>query len=86
MKGYTINDFKFKTFASERTRETQNSGVMVAIDGIKYYERLSDILEVDYLGSYKVVVYRYNWVDIVTGIEYSGSRTRVSFSKLIHTG
>ena len=86
MKGHMINGFKFKTFASERTRKTQNSGVLVALDGIKYYERLTDILEVDYLGSYKVVVYRCDWVDIVTGIEYSGSRTRVSFSKLIHTG
>ena len=58
----------------------------MAADGIKYYGRLIDILEVNYLGSYKVVVYRCDWVDIVTGIEYSGSRTRVSFSKLIHTG
>ena len=85
MKGHMINGFKFKTFASERTRKTQNSGVLVALDGIKYYERLTDILEVDYLGSYKVVVYRCDWVDIVTEIEYSGSRTRVSFSNLIHT-
>ena len=85
MKGHRINGFKFKTFPSERTRKTQNSGVMVAADGIKYYGRLTDILEVDYLGSYKVMVYRCDWVDIVTGIEYSDSGTLVSFSKLIHT-
>ena len=56
---------------------------MVEANGYSYYRRLIDILEVDNLGSYKVMVYRCDWVDIATGIEYSGSRTRVSFSKLI---
>ena len=51
----------FKTFASEKTRKTQNSGVMVEADGIKYYGRLTDILEVDYLESYK------SWFIVVIG-------------------
>ena len=58
---------------------------MVEANGYSYYRRLIDILEVDNLGSYKVMVYRCDWVDIVTGIEYSDSGTLVSFSKLIHT-
>ena len=38
MKVHMINGFKFQTFASERTRKTQNSGVMVEADGNKYYD------------------------------------------------
>ena len=57
MKGRLINGFNFKTFASKRTRKTQNRGVMVEADGNKYYGRLTNILEVEYHGSYKFVVY-----------------------------
>ena len=49
MNGRKINVFKFKTLASERNRKTQNSGVMVEANGNKYYERLTNILEVNYL-------------------------------------
>ena len=58
-----INGFKFNTFASERNRKTQNSGELVEAKENTYYGRLTDILEVDYLVSFKVVVYRCDWVD-----------------------
>ena len=51
-----------------------------------YYGRLTDILKVDYLGSFKVVFYRCDWVDLVNGVENSGTRPRVNFSKLFNKG
>jgi len=87
-KGFIINGYRFHTKDLEKKR-TQNSGVMVEVEGEIWYGRLVDILELDYYGEYKVVVFQCEWVDINSsrGIKrdaYGG--TCVNFSKLIHTG
>lgn len=47
--GYIINGFRFHTMSHEDGRCTQNSGVVnVADDGVNYYGRLSDIVELSY--------------------------------------
>nr|CAD1822868.1 unnamed protein product [Ananas comosus var. bracteatus] len=62
---------------------------MVEAEGQVYYGILTDILEIDYFGSFKVVLFRCDWADIKSqqGLKQDvhGS-TLVNFAKLIHTG
>lgn len=87
--GFIINGFRFHTKDREKLRKTQNSGVMVEAEGQAYYGVLTDIIELDYYGSFKVVLFRCDWADITS---QKGSKkdtngcTLVNFSKLIHTG
>lgn len=48
----------------EEYRKTQNSGVVVEGEKGSYYGKLTDIIELDYLCKYKVVLFRCDWVDI----------------------
>ena len=87
--GFIINGFKFHTKECEKLIKTQNSGVMVEADGKSYYGILKDILELDYYGNFKVVLFRCDWVDINTprGLKKdSNGFILVNFSRLIHTG
>ncbi|XP_057247506.1 uncharacterized protein LOC130589894 [Beta vulgaris subsp. vulgaris] len=87
IKSFVINGYKFDTVDRERFRKTQNSGVMVEADGQVYYGKLKDIFELDYFGSFKVVMFRCDWVDIRRGCKtYPSGRVTVNFSKLMHTG
>lgn len=87
IKSFIINGYKFDTVDRERFRKTQNSGVMVEADGQVYYGKLKDIFELDYFGSFKVVMFRCDWVDIRRGCKtYPSGRVTVNFSKLMHTG
>ncbi|XP_056698150.1 uncharacterized protein [Spinacia oleracea] len=87
MKSVIINGYKFDTVDREQSRKTQNSGIMVEADGQEYYEKLKEILELDYYGSFKVLMFRCDWVDVRRGVKtYSSGRVRVNFSKLMHTG
>ncbi|XP_021846453.2 uncharacterized protein [Spinacia oleracea] len=87
MKSVIINGYKFDTVDRERSRKTQNSGIMVEADGQEYYGKLKEILELDYYGSFKVLMFRCDWVDVRRGVKtYSSGRIRVNFSKLMHTG
>ena len=58
LKSFVVNGYKFQTVHCERYRKAQNSGVMVDADGQAFYGRLTDIYELDYYGSYKVVMFR----------------------------
>jgi hypothetical protein len=59
------------------------------IGGVNYYGKLTDIIELDYYGEAKVVLFRCDWVDVhhSTGIKQDEfGFTLVNFSRLIHTG
>ncbi|KAK5811764.1 hypothetical protein PVK06_027132 [Gossypium arboreum] len=95
---------KFHTKYRERMRRTQNCGVVVnssitsyvsardsnPIEGnVEYYRLLTDIIELDYYGRWKVVLFRCDWADVNTtrGIKKDEfGFTMVNFSRLIHTG
>ena len=87
--GYIINGFRFHTLCREAARSTQNSGVVnIAEDGVNYYGRLTDIIELTYT-DYKVVLFKCDWYDVH---HRAGLRNDefglplVNFSKKIHTG
>ncbi|XP_021853263.2 uncharacterized protein [Spinacia oleracea] len=87
LKSVIVNGYKFDTVERERFRKTQNSGVFVEADGQEYYGRLQDIFELNYYGSFKVIMFRCEWVDIHRGLKTNpNGSVRVNFSKLMHTG
>ncbi|KAL2893666.1 Monocopper oxidase-like protein SKU5 [Bienertia sinuspersici] len=68
MKSVFINGYKFDIVDRERCRKTQNSRIMVEADNQEFYGKLKAIYELDYYGSYKVVMFRCDWVDIHKGL------------------
>ncbi|XP_020080846.1 uncharacterized protein LOC109704510 isoform X2 [Ananas comosus] len=89
--GFIINGFRYHTISREENMLTQNSGVVNTseIDGVNYYGRLRDIIELNYYGSFKVVLFKCDWVDVhhSSGIKQDEfGFTSVNFSRLIHTG
>ncbi|XP_004516086.1 uncharacterized protein [Cicer arietinum] len=89
--GYAINGFRFHTKKRERHLKTQNSGVVVKTktskDEIDYFGQLTDIIQLDYSGKYKVVLFKCNWVDIKRGVKKDKfGLTLVNFKFLKHTG
>ncbi|XP_056685802.1 uncharacterized protein [Spinacia oleracea] len=87
LKSVIVNGYKFDTMERERFRKTHNSGVFVEADVQEYYGRLQDIFELNYYGSFKVIMFRCEWVDIHRGLKtYPNGSVRVNFSKLMHTG
>jgi hypothetical protein len=87
--GYIINGFRFHTMSREVACLMQNSGVVnIADDGVNYYGRLSDIIELPYK-DFKVVLFKCDWYDVH---HRAGLRkdefgfTLVNFSRRIHTG
>jgi hypothetical protein len=58
-------------------------------EGINYYGRLSDIIELSYGDDYKVVLFKCDWYDVHhnAGIKNDDfGFTLVNFSRVIHTG
>ena len=59
------------------------------VGSVNYYSRLRAIIELDYYGNFKVVLFKCDWVDVHHN---SGIRqdkfgiTLVNFCRLIHTG
>jgi Domain of unknown function (DUF4216) len=54
-----------------------------------YYGRLKQIIELDYMGKFNVMLFKCDWVDVTLGRgikkDYYGF-TLVNFSYLIHKG
>ncbi len=85
-------------------RRTQNCGIVVnsaitsyasardnnPVEGnVEYFGHLTDIIELDYYGKWKVVLFRGDWADVNTarGIKQDQfGFTMVNFDRLIHTG
>ncbi|KAK5811992.1 hypothetical protein PVK06_027386 [Gossypium arboreum] len=78
---FIINGFRFHTKYRERMRRTQNCGFGVnssitsyasardnnPVEGnVEYYGLLTDIIELDYYGKWKVVLFQCDWVDVNT--------------------
>jgi len=101
---YNINGSKFRTLAREEGLRTQNSGVFLtsktscvasSIDEnlrqaeLPYYGKLEDILEINYYGRFKVVLFKCRWADTARDRGYKKDRWNlncVNFDRLIHTG
>ncbi|KAG8490764.1 hypothetical protein CXB51_013972 [Gossypium anomalum] len=101
---FIINGFRFHTKYRERLRRTQNCGIVVSssitsyasardnnpIEGnVEYYGLLTNIIELDYYGKWKVVLFRCHWADVNTARGIKNDQfgfTTVNFSRLIHTG
>ncbi|KAK5775095.1 hypothetical protein PVK06_042962 [Gossypium arboreum] len=101
---FLINGYRFHTKYRERMRRTQNCRIVVnssitsyasardsnPVEGnVEYYGLLTEIIELDYYGRWKVVLFRCDWVDVNTtrGIKKDQfGFTMVNFSRLIHTG
>ena len=65
---YAINDVKFHTKDSVATRKTQNSGVcVVSKGGATYYDILIDIIELNYFDKYRYVLFKFQWIDVISG-------------------
>ena len=81
---------KFCTKNSEATRKIQNSGVCVVTEsGATYYGVLIDIIELNYSDKYWYVLFKCQWVDIISGRGCKKDKfgfPLVNFSWLIHTG
>ena len=61
LKHYVIN---FRSSNVEANRKTQNSGVSVATKGgITYYGVLTNIIELNYSGNIRHVLFKCTWVD-----------------------
>lgn len=65
--GYIVNGFRFHTYKREIRRQTQNSGVIVKGDeesgSSEYFGVLTDILELEYGGRNKIVLFKCDWWD-----------------------
>ena len=89
-KHYVINGLKFQTKDSKTTRKTQNSGVCVITEGgVTYYGVLIDIIKLNYFNKYRYVLFKYQWVDVISGRGCKKDEfgfLLINFSRLIHTG
>lgn len=76
--GYLVNGYRFHSTSCESKRRTQNSGVYVVAttrgyssardrnpkeDVVEYFGILEDVVELDYYGSGKVVLFKCKWYD-----------------------
>lgn len=68
--GYIVNGYRFHTEDREKSLRTQNSGVVVigntgnGDENIDYYGVVTDIIEIQYLGRNRVVLFRCKWWDV----------------------
>ncbi|XP_025662248.1 uncharacterized protein [Arachis hypogaea] len=101
---FNVHGFKFRTMKKDQGLKTQNCGVVmsaitnsvsngrnpiiVASDNT-YYGKVVDMIELDYFGKLRVVLFKCIWVDTTLNkgikIDQFGI-TSVNFSNLIHTG
>ena len=59
---------KFCTKDSKATRKTQNNGVCVVTEGAAtYYGVLIDIVELNYSDKYRYVLFKCQWIDVISG-------------------
>ncbi|KAK5824746.1 hypothetical protein PVK06_019530 [Gossypium arboreum] len=95
---------RFHTKSLERLRRTQNCGIIVnssitryasaresnPVEGnVEYYGLLINIIELDYYGKQKVVLFQCDWADVNTARGIKNDQfgfTMVNFSRLIHIG
>ncbi|KAJ8617961.1 hypothetical protein MRB53_014147 [Persea americana] len=79
-KGYIVNGFRFHTKDRERQRKTQNSGVFLTAEtssfasardsnlmrsNVGYYGVLNDVMELQYIGGNRIVLFKCDWWDVM---------------------
>ncbi|CAL1395173.1 unnamed protein product [Linum trigynum] len=89
--GYSIKGLRFHTISREKDQSTQNSGVVnvTEVGQVNYYGKITDIIELKYYGSFRVVLFKCDWVDVHHHLGMQQDEfgfTSVNFSRLIHTG
>ncbi|CAN0826542.1 hypothetical protein LINGRAHAP2_LOCUS713 [Linum grandiflorum] len=93
--GYITKGIRFHTKERKESRTTQNSRVVVisetstSQDDVEYFGRINDIIELNYFESFRVVLFRCDWVDVERGNGVKKDKfgyTLLNFSKLVHTG
>ncbi|XP_044501873.1 uncharacterized protein LOC123222913 isoform X1 [Mangifera indica] len=68
--GYVVNGYKFRVECHDEGFRTQNCGVVMTADigsemgNIDYSGILTEIIELQYLGGRKVVLFRCKWFDV----------------------
>ena len=77
--GYLINGYRFHTLKRDGRHKTQNSGVTLdsmttsfasskdenpRIEAVTYYGAIKDIIELDYYGSFKFVMFLCDWFEV----------------------
>nr|CAD1844144.1 unnamed protein product [Ananas comosus var. bracteatus] len=68
--GYLINGYRFRIEDRDKGFKTQNCGVVVVGDtGAEtekqdYYGVLTEVIELQYVGGHRVVLFRCNWYDV----------------------
>ncbi|WVZ13620.1 hypothetical protein V8G54_011186 [Vigna mungo] len=85
---YNINGFKFRTLTRDEGLRTQNSGELKA-SRLIYYGKLEDVIELNYYGQFKVVLFKCKWVDTTRERGYKRDQWNfncVNFDRLIHIG
>ena len=88
---YVVNGKLFCTIANNVGKRSQNSGVCVpTVDGEMYYEKLTQIVEVEYYDRKKYVLFKYDWVDSTRDHGYTVDKnyglTLVNFKNIVHRG
>ncbi|XP_016452815.2 uncharacterized protein LOC107777332 [Nicotiana tabacum] len=86
--GYLINGYRFHTRQRDAKRKTQNSGVTLDAlttsfasskdknlvdENLTYYGRIIDIVELDYYGHFKVLLFKCDWYEVeedIYGLTY----------------
>lgn len=100
--GYIYNGVKYHTKVHENNRKTQHSGVLVTAmtssyasrrddrprDGnVCYYGILKEVLELEYFGDLRTMLFRCDWANKERGVVREDLRfTCVNFSHLMHIG
>ena len=90
LKHYVINGLKFRSSHVETNKKTQNSGVSVVTEGGNtFYGVLTDIIELNYSGSIRHVLFKCTWVDDKNRRGYKTDEfgfPMVNFTHSIHGG
>jgi len=87
---YVVNGKLFRTVAHDVEKRTQNSGMCVpTIDGLTYYGKLTNIIEVECYDRTKYVMFKCDWADTMRGRGYKVDdygMVLVNFNRLVHRG
>ena len=90
LRHYVINGLKFRSSNVEANRKMQNSGVSVTTEGgIPYYGVSTDIIEMNYSGNIRHVLFKCTWVDDQNRRGYKTDEfgfPMVNFTHSIHGG
>jgi hypothetical protein len=80
----------FHTLAFDVRKRTQNNGVCVpTVDGDTYFEKLIEVIEVEYFDRTKYVLFKCKWVDSTRDKGYKVDEYGlifVNFKNLVHKG